>query len=180
MARSESVGSLDYAKDEQRNQSRNSLKASQNSLKMDGDAGQQVKFTKDNDGGKLEESAVEIGNVEQPFAGMGKEELMKYANDPFWVRLRWTLFILFWLGWFGMLAGAIAIIVLAPKCPPPAPLEYWQKTAIYHVYPKLFQDAVSSQEGVLADGVGDLKGGHLHSIMFITSQYYVYRVEITS
>lgn len=41
---------------------------------------------------------------------------MKYANDPFWIRLRWLLFILFWALWVAMLAGAIVIIVMAPKC----------------------------------------------------------------
>lgn len=27
------------------------------------------------------------------FSGLTKEELMKFANDPTWVRLRWGLFI---------------------------------------------------------------------------------------
>lgn len=58
---------------------------------------------------------------------MTKEELMKYANDPFWVRLRWLLFILFWGLWVAMLAGAIAIIVYAPKCAAPTPLVWWKK-----------------------------------------------------
>jgi solute carrier family 3, member 2 len=58
---------------------------------------------------------------------MTKEELMKYANDPFWVRLRWVLFILFWGLWLAMLAGAIAIIVFAPKCAAPTPLVWWKK-----------------------------------------------------
>ena len=34
---------------------------------------------------------------------------------------RWFLFILFWLIWTGMLAAAVVIIVLAPKCPSPDP-----------------------------------------------------------
>lgn len=42
---------------------------------------------------------------------------MKYADDPFWVNLRWFMFILFWAMWLCMLAGAITIIVKAPKCP---------------------------------------------------------------
>lgn len=53
---------------------------------------------------------------------MTKEELLKYANDPFWVKLRWVLFILFWGVWIAMLAGAISIIVFAPKCAAPTPL----------------------------------------------------------
>lgn len=60
----------------------------------------------------------------QGFTGMTKEELMKYANDPFWVRLRWIFFILFWFLWIAMLAGAILIILKAPKCSAPTPLPW--------------------------------------------------------
>lgn len=59
------------------------------------------------------------------FVGMSKEELMKYANDPFWVRLRWILFISFWLLWALMLLGAILIIYAAPKCSPPPPKTWY-------------------------------------------------------
>jgi hypothetical protein len=64
------------------------------------------------------DAKVEIGDAGSPpaFVGLGKEELMKYANDPFWVRLRWFLFVLFWALWVAMLVGAIVIIVFAPKC----------------------------------------------------------------
>ncbi|ODM89086.1 4F2 cell-surface antigen heavy chain [Orchesella cincta] len=64
------------------------------------------------------DAKVEIGDsgVAPTFVGLGKEELMKYANDPFWVRLRWFLFILFWILWLAMLVGAIVIIILAPRC----------------------------------------------------------------
>lgn len=58
---------------------------------------------------------------------MTKEELMKYAKDPFWVRLRWVLFVFFWALWIAMLVGAIAIIVYAPKCAAPTPLVWWKK-----------------------------------------------------
>lgn len=55
---------------------------------------------------------------------------MKYANDPFWVRLRWILFVLFWAIWVGMLVGAISIIVFAPKCSAPSPLVWWKEGPI--------------------------------------------------
>jgi solute carrier family 3, member 2 len=58
---------------------------------------------------------------------MTKEELMKYANDPFWVKLRWILFIAFWALWIAMLVGAILIIVMAPKCAAPTPLAWFEK-----------------------------------------------------
>jgi phage shock protein PspC (stress-responsive transcriptional regulator) len=87
------------------------------------------------------------------FAGMGKEELMKFANDPFWVRLRWFLFIFFWLLWAAMLAGAIAIIIMAPKCAAPAPLKWWEQSPLYQVFLPAFKDG-----GEIQDGTGDLKG----------------------
>merc|ERR1712121_463006 len=61
------------------------------------------------------------------FKGLTKEELMQYANDPFWVRLRWVLFILFWIIWVAMLVASILIIVYAPKCPSPEAKQWWQK-----------------------------------------------------
>ena len=95
------------------------------------------------------------------FVGMGKEELMKFANDPFWVRLRWFLFILFWLIWAAMLAGAIAIIVMAPKCAAPAPLKWWEQSPLYHVFLPSFKDGNEQQ-----DGVGDFKGNCLIITLF--------------
>lgn len=58
---------------------------------------------------------------------MTKEELMKYANDPFWIRLRWIFFTLFWLTWVAMLVGAILIIINAPKCAAPSPLPWYKQ-----------------------------------------------------
>jgi len=97
------------------------------------------------------DAKIDIENLKTAFAGMGKEELMKFASDPFWVRTRWFLFILFWLLWIAMLAGAIAIIVLAPKCAPPTPREWWEQSPLY----KADVDTFGRDAGKLQ---GDLKG----------------------
>merc|ERR1712172_256253 len=67
------------------------------------------------------ETKIDIGKEKEAAQGLTKEELMKYANDPYWVRLRWILFILFWVIWVAMLAASIVIIIYAPKCPSPEP-----------------------------------------------------------
>ncbi|XP_049776594.1 probable maltase [Schistocerca cancellata] len=99
------------------------------------------------------DAKIDIENLKLAFTGMTKEELMKFANDPFWIRLRWLLFVLFWLLWVAMLAGAIAIIVMAPKCAPPAPLKWWEEGPLYEIYVRSYKDG-----GVDQDGIGDLKG----------------------
>lgn len=67
---------------------------------------------------------------DRKLCGLTKEELMKYVDDPFWIRLRWFLFVAFWFVWIAMLAGAVAIIVMAPKCYPPEPKKWWEKNPI--------------------------------------------------
>lgn len=98
---------------------------------------------------------VEVGS-DVSFTGLGKEELMQYANDPFWVRLRMILFIIFWVGWIAMLVAAIVIIVVAPKCPERPDLKWYQTETLYQVNPKSFRD--TSKQGDLGAGVGDIKG----------------------
>ncbi|KAM9134206.1 amino acid transporter heavy chain SLC3A2 [Pangshura tecta] len=86
------------------------------------------------------------------FTGLSKEELLQVAGTPGWVRTRWVLLILFWLGWLGMLAGAIVIIVQAPRCKELPPQEWWHKGGIYRIQAlEAFQDSNG-------DGVGDLAG----------------------
>ncbi|CAH2325075.1 4F2 cell-surface antigen heavy chain [Pelobates cultripes] len=102
---------------------------------------------------KLEDEDDE-GVSTQKFTGLSKEELLKVAGTPGWVRVRWALLVLFWLGWAGMLAGAVVIIVQAPRCRPLPVMEWWNKGPIYQIgSPETFQDSND-------DGVGDIQGIH--------------------
>lgn len=67
------------------------------------------------------------------FTGLSKEELLKVAGSPGWVRTRWALLLLFWLGWFGMLAGAVVIIVRAPRCRELPVQRWWHRGALYRI-----------------------------------------------
>ena len=49
------------------------------------------------------------------FCGLSKEAVGEYADDPYWIKIRWGLLILFWLAWFAMLIAAVVIIIIAPK-----------------------------------------------------------------
>ncbi|KAM4018088.1 amino acid transporter heavy chain SLC3A2 [Anomaloglossus baeobatrachus] len=103
---------------------------------------------------KLEDEDEECGARAVKFTGLSKEELLKVAGTPGWVRVRWALLILFWLGWAGMLAGAVVIIVQAPRCRPLPAMEWWNKGPLYQIGdPATFQDGSEVQ-----DGVGDISG----------------------
>ncbi|XP_004437560.1 PREDICTED: 4F2 cell-surface antigen heavy chain isoform X3 [Ceratotherium simum simum] len=71
--------------------------------------------------------------AEAKFTGLSKEELLKVAGSPGWVRTRWALLVLFWLGWLGMLAGAVVIIVRAPRCRELPVQSWWHKGALYRI-----------------------------------------------
>lgn len=74
------------------------------------------------------------------FTGLSKEELLKVAGSPGWVRTRWALLLLFWLGWLGMLAGAVVIIVRAPRCRDLPAQSWWHKGPLYRIGdPQAFQ-----------------------------------------
>ncbi|KAL7301445.1 hypothetical protein TKK_0005885 [Trichogramma kaykai] len=105
-----------------------------------------VKFIPENGDAKID-----IDSVKQTLSGMGKAELMKYANDPFWIRLRMFLFIAFWVLWVAMLAGAIAIIVWAPKCPAPEPRKWWEESPMIEINHKEFAKYQSEAEVFLDD-----------------------------
>ncbi|KAI5096762.1 solute carrier family 3 (amino acid transporter heavy chain), member 2b, partial [Silurus meridionalis] len=70
---------------------------------------------------------------ESKFTGLSKEELLQVAGTPGWVRARWALLILFWLGWLGMLAGAIVIIIQAPRCKPLPEMNWWDNGLLYQI-----------------------------------------------
>uniref|UniRef100_U5EQW4 alpha-glucosidase n=1 Tax=Corethrella appendiculata TaxID=1370023 RepID=U5EQW4_9DIPT len=91
----------------------------------------EVKFISGEQNG---DAKIDIGKgTDTTFTGLSKEELMKFANDPFWIRLRWILFIFFWILWIAMLVGAILIIISAPKCAAPVPLVWWKEGPLVKV-----------------------------------------------
>lgn len=98
------------------------------------DAGPEVKFTSGDNPPNGDPAKVDMGFV-PTFSGLSKEELMKYSDDPFWVRLRWFLFILFWAGWVLMLVMAIVIIVQTPRCAPKETLLWVQESAMVNYDP---------------------------------------------
>jgi len=91
------------------------------------------------------------GKKSDEFVGLRKEELAKFANDPYWIRLRIILLVTFIITWLGMLVAAIVIIALAPRCPPRPHQEWYEKAVIYQLQPNSFQDTDQN-------GYGDMKG----------------------
>ncbi|TNN53255.1 4F2 cell-surface antigen heavy chain [Liparis tanakae] len=112
---------------------------------------------------------VKVPEEEVKFTGLTKEELMKVAGTPGWVRTRWVLLILFWLGWLGMLAGAIAIIVQAPRCKPIPEMNWWNEGPLYQISDvEAFSEGLAGVEEKL-DEINKLKVkglvlGPLHTV----------------
>lgn len=79
------------------------------------------------------DAKIAIASDPEEFKGLTKEELMQYAKDPFWVRLRIFLMFLFWACWVVMLALAIYIIVVAPRCEPPPTITWLQESPMLQV-----------------------------------------------
>ncbi|XP_063042313.1 amino acid transporter heavy chain SLC3A2-like [Engraulis encrasicolus] len=76
---------------------------------------------------------VNVSEDDVKFTGLSKEELMRVAGTAGWVRTRWFLLILFWLGWLGMLAGAIVIIIQAPRCKELPEMNWWNEGPLYQI-----------------------------------------------
>ncbi|XP_054457238.1 solute carrier family 3 member 2a [Anoplopoma fimbria] len=100
---------------------------------------------------------LKVPEDEVTFTGLSKDELMKVAGTPGWVRTRWVLLVLFWLGWLGMLAGAIVIIVQAPRCKPIPEMNWWNEGPLYQISDvNAFSDGIAGVEARL-DEINKLK-----------------------
>ncbi|KAL1285872.1 Amino acid transporter heavy chain SLC3A1 [Trichinella pseudospiralis] len=75
-----------------------------------------------------------IGQPEKRIIGLTKEQLQIYADDPYWKKLRISLFVLFWIIWIALFAAAIVIVALTPKCPGKPVKSWWQRQLCYRVW----------------------------------------------
>ncbi|KAJ0009192.1 hypothetical protein NQD34_016607 [Periophthalmus magnuspinnatus] len=78
---------------------------------------------------KIPEDEPEPGH----FTGLNKEQLMRVAGTPGWVRTRWALLVLFWLAWLGMLDGAVLLILKAPPCKELPALRWWNEGPLFQI-----------------------------------------------
>lgn len=92
-------------------------------------------------------------SADGPSTGLTKAQLLECAYQPMWVRIRCILLVAYWTSWVAMLAGAITLVLVTPKCSVADPLEWWQLSPTYQVYPLSYQDSNHP-----SDGVGDIPG----------------------
>jgi hypothetical protein len=92
-------------------------------------------------------------STDAPYTGLTKDQLLECAYRPVWVRVRCTLLVAYWTSWVAMLAGAITLILVTPKCSAPESLQWWQIFPMYQIYSLSYQDGNHPP-----DGVGDIPG----------------------
>ncbi|KAK7918592.1 hypothetical protein WMY93_009876 [Mugilogobius chulae] len=64
---------------------------------------------------------------------LNKEQLLRVAGTPGWIRIRWSLLVLFWLAWLGMLVGAVLLILKAPPCKELPALNWWNEGPLFQI-----------------------------------------------
>lgn len=110
----------------------------------------------------------------RPF--LTKDELDKFANDPYWWKVRLILVVAFLVGLIAMFVAAIVITVSAPRCPRRPVQKWFDKETVYEILPESFQDTSSKAANGAAkkgDGVGDIKG-KIYIIFDYRINYYLY------
>ncbi|KRY12334.1 Neutral and basic amino acid transport protein rBAT [Trichinella patagoniensis] len=75
-----------------------------------------------------------IGQPKKRIIGLTKEQLQIYADDPYWKKLRISLFVLFWIIWIALFATAVVIVALTPKCPGKPVKSWWQNQLCYRIW----------------------------------------------
>ncbi|XP_061599170.1 amino acid transporter heavy chain SLC3A2-like [Cololabis saira] len=80
-----------------------------------------------------EEEEEEREQVAVKFTGLSKEELLRVAGTPGWVRTRWALLLVFWLGWLGMLGGAVLILLQVPPCKELPATRWWNSGPLFQI-----------------------------------------------
>ncbi|KAK2174437.1 hypothetical protein NP493_801g00007 [Ridgeia piscesae] len=92
--------------------------------------------------------AYEILNA---FSPLTKKELMKFAEDPHWVKQRKVFLVGAWLFWSAITGFSGLILVFSKRCEASPDTTWLQEANIYHIFPRSFVDSDR-------DGIGDIKG----------------------
>ena len=101
----------------------------------------------------------DIYAVLRAFTPMTKQELMKFAEDLRWVKIRRISLIGVVVFLLALVAICVLLLILLEKCPIFPHTTWLQEATIYQIFPRSFVDTDR-------DGIGDIKG---KLVLFIPS-----------
>jgi hypothetical protein len=90
-------------------------------------------------------------NVGAAAASLPPTEIEEPPKNERWKSLRTVLLALILLILIGCIIGVILMVILYPRCPHKANLEWWQKETTYQIEVSNFRDSNG-------DGIGDIQG----------------------
>ncbi|PSN33695.1 Maltase 1 [Blattella germanica] len=92
---------------------------------------------------KLDKTGLRKQSPSHQWVGLTMQELVEFSSDPFWIRMRYFCFGVFWCSFIILSVATGVLVFSAPRCRKP---EWWQEGPMYGVFSLDFRENASTSE----------------------------------